>query len=139
MNLNLNTEQLGIFDDCIKRPVIIGLAYNRTIAAGGTDSWTYTAPPGASVIITDLVGQYAAGELAVTIKDGATDTYMTTLSQTANAVPFSSVFRGGSSQNLLQYPIVLQPNGQLIINVNNTGGTNSTNVYATAMGVMCLT
>ena len=141
MNMNLNLEQLGILDDCKKKPVVIGLAYNKSIASGGSDSWTYTAPPGNRVIITDLVGYYAgAGDLAIAVKDGSTDSYLTTLSTTATNVPFYSVFRSITSLiSNLQYPIILEPNGQVTFTVTNTSGVNATGINATALGLMCQT
>ena len=141
MNLNLNLEQLGILDDCKKKPIAIGLAYNKSIAAGNSDSWTYTAPPNSRVIITDLVGYYAgAGDLSVVIKDGATDSYLTTLSTTATNVPFYACFRSITSQlSAMQYPIILEPNGQVTFTVSNTSGVNATGINATALGIMCQT
>lgn len=141
MNLNLNLEQLGILDNCKKKPVAIGLAYNKIIASGASESWTYTAPPGHRVIITDLVGYYAgAGDLSVTVKDGATDSYLTTLSISATNIPFYAVFRSITSLIAnLQYPIILEPNGQVTFSVTNTSGTNATGINATALGVMCQT
>ena len=139
MNLNLNLEQLGILDNCKKKPVAIGLAYNKTVVAGGSDSWTYTAPPNNRVIITDLVGYYAgAGDLSVAVKDGSTDSYLTTLSTTATNVPFYAVFRSITSNIAnLQYPIILEPNGQVTFSVTNTYTTSATGINATALGVMC--
>ena len=141
MNLNLNLEQLGILDNCKKKPVAIGLAYNKSIASGASDSWTYTAPPGSRVIITDLVGYYAgAGDLSVVIKDGATDSYLTTLSTSATNVPFYTCFRSITSQlSVMQYPIILEPNGQVTFTVTNTSGVNATGINATALGLMCQT
>ena len=143
MNLNLNTEQVGIFDgDGKKRPITLGLAYNTTITAGQSQSWSYTAPPNARVVITDLIGKYTGGDLAVAVKDGSNDQYFTSLSINATNVMFDSVFRPAGTPNstaLLQYPIELQPNGQIIITVTNTHATTSaTAVYAAAMGVLCL-
>ena len=139
MNMNLNLEQLGILDNCKKKPTAIGLAYNKSIASGGSEAWTYTAPPGYRVIITDLVGYYAgAGDLSVSVKDGATDSYLTTLSLSATNVPFYAFFRSITSQLAnLQYPIILEPNGQVTFTVTNTSGTNATGINATALGVMC--
>ena len=138
MNLNLNLEQLGILDDCKKKPTAIGLAYNKSIASGGSDAWTYTAPPGYRVIITDLIGSHTGGELSISVKDGATDSLLTTLAIGASSVPFAAFFRQSSSQNAaLQYPIILEPNGQVTFSVTNTSGTNATGINATALGVMC--
>ena len=138
MNLNLNLEQLGILDNCKKKPLAIGLSYNKSIVAGGSDSWTYTAPPGSRVIITDLVGSHVGGELSISVKDGATDSLLTTLAITATSVPFYAFFRSTSSQNAaLQYPIILEPSGQVTFSVTNTSGSAATGVNATAVGVMC--
>ena len=138
MNLNLNLEQLGILDNCKKKPVAIGLAYNKSIASGGSDAWTYTAPPGYRVIITDLIGSHTGGELSISVKDGATDSLLTTLAISASSVPFAAFFRQSSSQNAaLQYPIILEPNGQVTFSVTNTSITSATGITATALGVMC--
>lgn len=138
MNLNLNLEQLGILDDCKKKPTAIGLAYNKSIASGGSDAWTYTAPPGYRVIITDLIGSHTGGELSISVKDGATDSLLTTLAISASSVPFDAFFRQSSSQNAaLQYPIILEPNGQVTFSVTNTSITSATGITATALGVMC--
>ena len=139
MNLNLNLEQLGILDNCKKKPVAIGLSYNKSIASGASDSWTYTAPPNSRVIITELLGYYAgAGDLSVAVKDGATDSYLTTLATGATNVPFNAFFRSITyPMASLQYPIILEQNGQVTFTVTNTSGTNATGIFATALGVMC--
>lgn len=143
MNLNLNIEQVGVIPMAgRKRPITIGLAFNQTIPAGTSVQWSYTAPPNARVVLSDLIGKYTGGDLSVTVRDAATDQYITSLAGAASNVMFDAVFRPATTPNstgLLQYPLDISPNGQVIITVtNNHATTSATAVYAAAMGVMCL-
>ena len=144
--LNINLEQLGILGILggmgTKRPITIGLAYDATIAAGGSTQWTYSAPSNAKVVITDIVATHTGGTLSATIKDSGTDVFLTSLGANTTNIPLvGGIARSMSTANstpVLQYPIILQPNGSLTIAVNNTSGsTAATGVFATMSGVLC--